>query len=226
MVKNDKLCVSEIFESIDGEGYHAGKPTVFFRTIGCNLRCSWCDSKYTFEEDKSSKWMTVEEALSEIDKFGEIHVTITGGEPLLEENKKWMTEFIQRLLRNNYVVDVETNGAIDYRYWKNEFKDNDFVLIMDWKAPSSKMNKFMIESNLSILDESDIIKIVVTDNDFDEVERIVNSKTKAQIYISPVFNQVTMEKIPEFILKHKECDNLRCQIQMHKIFWDPNKRGV
>lgn len=226
MVKNDKLCVSEIFESIDGEGYHAGKPTVFFRTIGCNLRCSWCDSQYTFHEEKTSKWMTVEEAFDDVNKFGIYHVTITGGEPLLEENKKWMTEFIQRLLWNNYVVDVETNGAIDYRYWKNEFKGNDFVLIMDWKAPSSKMNKFMIESNLSILDESDIIKIVVTDNDFDEVEKIVNSKTKAQIYISPVFNQVTMEKIPEFILKHKEYDNLRCQIQMHKIFWDPNKRGV
>ena len=84
----------------------------------------------------------------------------------------------------------------------------------------------MIKENLSYLDERDIIKIVVTDDDFDEVEKIINSDTVAQIYISPVFNQVTMSKIPEFILKHKDCENLRCQIQLHKIFWEPDKRGV
>ena len=83
----------------------------------------------------------------------------------------------------------------------------------------------MLESNLSILDERDIVKIVVTDSDFEEVEKVLKIGTKATIYISPVFGQVTMEKIPEFVLKHKN-ENIRCQIQMHKIFWDPNKRGV
>lgn len=226
MVKNNKLCVSEIFESIDGEGYHAGKATVFFRTVGCNLRCSWCDSKYTFHAEETSRWLTVEEAFDEVNKFGIYHVTITGGEPLLEENKEWMTRFIDELFANGYFVDVETNGAIDYKYWKNKFIDEPFILIMDWKAPSSKMNSFMFESNLSILSKLDIVKIVVTDDDFDEVEKIINSDTVAQIYISPVFNQVTMSKIPEFILKHKDCKNLRCQIQLHKIFWEPDKRGV
>lgn len=225
MVKDNKILVSEIFESIDGEGYHAGYPTVFFRTVGCNLRCSWCDSVYTFYEDEKSKWMTVEEAFNEVDKFNIEHITITGGEPLLEENKEWMTKFIHELLGNGYTVDVETNGAIDYKYWKREFIDEPLILIMDWKAPSSKMNKFMIESNLFVLDERDIIKIVVTDNDFEEVEKILMNKTKATIYISPVFGQVTMEKIPEFVLKHKD-KSIRCQIQMHKIFWNPNKRGV
>ena len=225
MVENNKICVSEIFESIDGEGYHAGKATVFFRTVGCNLRCSWCDSKYTFHAEETSRWLTVEEAFDEVNKFGILHVTITGGEPLLEENKEWMTEFIQKLLDSAYIVDVETNGAIDYSYWKNKFDNPFFVLITDWKAPSSGMNKFMLESNLTILDFQDIVKIVVTDNDFDEVEKVISSDTKAQIYISPVFGQVTMSKIPEFVLKHKNA-NLTCQIQLHKIFWEPDKRGV
>ena len=225
MVKNNRLCVSEIFESIDGEGYHAGKATVFFRTVGCNLRCSWCDSKYTFHAEETSRWLTVEEAFDEVNKFGIYHVTITGGEPLLEENKEWMTSFIEDLLLEGFTVDIETNGAVNLLYWKEKFKMNDVIFIMDWKAPASRMNQFMIKENLSYLDERDIIKIVVTDDDFDEVEKILSSDTWARIYISPVFGQVTMNKIPEFVLKHKE-ENIKCQIQLHKIFWEPDKRGV
>lgn len=225
MVKNNKLCVSEIFESIDGEGYHAGKVTVFFRTVGCNLRCSWCDSKYTFHEEETSKWYSVFDAMKKVRSFGIKHITITGGEPLLEENKEWMTSFIEDLLLEGFTVDIETNGAVNLLYWKEKFKMNDVIFIMDWKAPASRMNQFMIKENLSYLDERDIIKIVVTDDDFDEVEKILSSDTWARIYISPVFGQVTMNKIPEFVLKHKE-ENIKCQIQLHKIFWEPDKRGV
>jgi len=225
MVQNGKILVNEIFESIDGEGYHAGFPTVFFRVVGCNLRCSWCDSKYTFQAEKESKWMSIKEAMDTINNFQLNHITITGGEPLLEENKKWMTEFIHILLLSGYEVDVETNGSIDYSYWKETFHDEKFTIIMDWKMPSSRMNKFMLESNLAILDSGDIVKIVVTDSDFEQVERVLKIKTEAQIYISPVFGQVTMEKIPEFVLKYKH-KNIRCQIQIHKIFWNPDKRGV
>ena len=225
MVKNNRLCVSEIFESIDGEGYHAGKATVFFRTVGCNLRCSWCDSKYTFYEEETSKWYSVFDAMEKVRSFGIKHITITGGEPLLEENKEWMTSFIEDLLLEGFTVDIETNGAVNLLYWKEKFKMNDVIFIMDWKAPASRMNQFMIKENLSYLDERDIIKIVVTDDDFDEVEKILSSDTWARIYISPVFGQVTMNKIPEFVLKHKE-ENIKCQIQLHKIFWEPDKRGV
>ena len=226
MVKNGKILVNEIFESIDGEGYHAGYPTVFFRVVGCNLRCSWCDSKYTFEPEESSRWMTVADAISSVKEYGIKHITITGGEPLVEENKQWMTSFLKALFYENFVVDIETNGSMDYSYWKEMFNGENLSIIADWKAPSSKMNKFMLKSNLSILDANDIIKIVVTDNDFEEVEKILASNIKAVIYISPVFGKVKMEKIPEFVLKHKDYENLRCQIQLHKVFWNPDKRGV
>lgn len=225
MVENGKILVSEIFESIDGEGYHAGYPTVFFRVVGCNLRCSWCDSEYTFQADENSRWMDVNEAIQEVESFGIKHVTITGGEPLLEENKIWMTYFIRCLLLQEFTIDIETNGAVNLLYWKEEFASNDVVFIMDWKAPSSKMNRFMVKENIAYLDESDIIKIVVQDDDFEEVERIIDTQSLATIYISPVFGKVTMRKIPEFVLKHKN-SKIRCQLQLHKIFWDPNKRGV
>lgn len=226
MVKDGKICVSEIFESIDGEGYHSGYPSIFFRVIGCSLRCNYCDSQHTFQPDNTCRWLTVEESVKEVERFNIKHITITGGEPLMEENKHWMTQFIRALLLKGFEIDIETNGAIDYLYWKDTFGPNDVVLITDWKTPSSGMNKFMKESNLSILDESDIIKLVVRDDDFNEVEKVLKSGTEAQVYISPVFGQVTMEKIPEFVMKHKEYKNLRCQIQIHKIFWDSNKRGV
>lgn len=225
MVKDGKILVSEIFQSIDGEGYHSGYPTVFFRTIGCNLRCSWCDSTYTFNPDSESKWYSISEAIEKVKSFEIKHITITGGEPLLEENKSWMTSFIHDLLLDGFIVDIETNGAIDLHYWKEKFQEGNVIFIMDWKAPSSKMNRFMIEKNLSYLEEIDVVKIVVTDSDFEEVEKVLKIGTKAQIYISPVFGKVTMEKIPEFALKHKN-ENIRCQIQMHKIFWNPDKRGV
>ena len=185
-----------------------------------------CDSVYTFKEDNTCRWLNVKEALEEIRKYKINHITITGGEPLLEENKEWMTEFITELVIQGYLVDIETNGAIDYSYWREKFNPNNVVLITDWKAPSSKMNKFMIESNLRILTDTDIVKIVVRDEDFNEVEKVLKSGTRAQVYISPVFGEVTMNKIPEFILTHKEYSNLRAQIQLHKVFWDPNKRGV
>ena len=235
MVKDNKILVNEVFLSIDGEGYHAGKPAVFFRVVGCNLRCVWCDSVYTFKPEDTSVWMSVEEAVREVESFGIKHVTITGGEPLMEENKAWMMDFIDSLLELDYSVDIETNGSIDYKDYKDKYgkaqvrNQGDHIgvtLITDWKAPSSKMNKLMLEKNLSILDTTDIVKIVVENDDFREVEKVLHSGTKASIYISPVFGKVDMEKIPEFIIEHKEHENLRCQLQLHKYFWDPQLRGV
>jgi 7-carboxy-7-deazaguanine synthase len=249
MVKDNKILISEIFKSIDGEGFHAGQATVFVRTFGCNLKCIWCDTKSTWTEEQHIKvyghgptWMTVDEIIEQVEKLEEgwpnKSICLTGGEPLMEDNKELITELIDRLVyRLEYAVNVETNGAIDYNYWINMYpvtqttdmygNRRGMSLVTDWKLPSSKMNHFMIESNLGILRNCDLIKCVITDDpeDWAEFERICKSGTKAKIYLSPCFGQVTLNKIPEFIIAHPEY-NIVAQIQLHKHFWEPTKIGV
>lgn len=252
----------EIFKSIDGEGFHAGQATVFVRTLGCNLRCAWCDSAYTFTEEKYKeaygkelRWMTADEIVDEVEKL-EIYevdapggtitrvweyksICLTGGEPLMEENKEFMTELIQKFIDKDYAVNVETNGSIDYTYWREKFPIPEEIrgdlygnrvgmmsLITDWKLPHSKMNNLMKPENLiKVLTPFDLVKCVVSDDpeDWRELERIVKICANAKIYISPCFGEVTMSKLPEFVMKHP---NVICQLQQHKIFWSPDKLGV
>ena len=166
---------------------------------------------------------------------------MTGGEPLMEENKDLISELIMRLGKEGYAVNIETNGAIDYKYWDDLRNSNllypacldgygnraGISLITDWKLPNSKMNNLMIESNLEILTKYDLIKCVITDDprDWEEFERICKSGTKAKLYLSPCFGQVTMEKIPQFVVAHPEY-NITCQLQQHKIFYSPDRLGV
>lgn len=249
MVKDNKLYVSEIFKSIDGEGFHAGQATVFVRLFGCNLRCPWCDTKTTWTEEQHEKiygrkpiWMTVDEIVAKGEELEQgwpyKSICLTGGEPLMEENKELVTDLIDRFFNNGYAINVETNGAIDYKYWKESYPKpksldkygNRFgvSLVTDWKLPSSKMNDKMISSNLAILDETDLIKCVISDDPEDWTafeEQVCKSGTKAKIYLSPCFGQVTMSKIPEFVVAHPEY-NICCQLQQHKVFYSPDTIGV
>lgn len=248
MVKNGKILISEIFKSIDGEGFHSGQPTVFIRTFGCNLRCPYCDTKTTWTEElhedvygRKPIWMSVEDIVSKVENleknFKYKSICLTGGEPLLEENKEFMLNLISAFIFLEYAVNVETNGAIDYSDYiksRGTVKHLDsygnrvgLSLITDWKLPSSRMTSKMIKSNLDILTEDDLIKCVISDDprDWEEFEKICKSGTKAKLYLSPCFGKVTMNKIPEFITSHPEY-NVTAQIQVHKIFWDPNKVGV
>jgi len=253
MVKDNKLLVSEIFSSIDGEGFHAGRVTVFVRLFGCNLRCPWCDTKTTWTLELHRKtyhrdplWMSVDEIVEKVEEmeknFYYKSICLTGGEPLMEENKEIVMNLIKELCYRDYAVNIETNGAIDYKdyvdlrnrsvkistmIFDNYGNRQGMSLITDWKLPSSKMNEKMIESNLQILGPQDLIKCVITDDerDWEEVERLCKSGTKAKIYLSPCFGQVTMSKIPEFIISHPQY-NLTSQLQLHKLFWSPDKVGV
>lgn len=248
MVKDNKILISEIFKSIDGEGFHSGQPTVFIRTFGCNLRCPYCDTKTTWTEAEHTKtygrgpvWMTVEEIITRVNELEEgfinKSVCVTGGEPLVEENKEFMKRLFDVLIDHDYAVNVETNGSVDYSDYilnRRSVINCDLYgnriglsLITDWKLPSSKMNKQMVESNLKILTQLDVIKMVVTDDeeDWKEVERVCKKAENAKIYLSPCFGQVEMNKIPEFVIAHPEY-NITAQLQIHKFFWDPSKIGV
>lgn len=249
MTDTHKIPIMEIFKSIDGEAFHSGQATVFVRTFQCNLRCIYCDTKscWTLEEyqrayHRDPKMMSAEEILQRVEKLEENFkyksICLTGGEPLIEDNLDFMIEeLIPLFLKHNYAINIETNGAIDYKRIKETFRDPEILddygnrkgvtLITDWKLPSSRMSKQMIESNLSILSKYDLIKCVISDDkeDWEEFERVCKSGTKAKIYLSPMFGNVTMNRIPEFAFNHPQYD-ITCQLQQHKFFWDPNKLSV
>lgn len=250
--KANEIALIEIFKSLDGEGFHAGQPTVFVRTLGCNLRCDWCDSKYTFTEasyketyKKDLMWMTADEIIEYVSSLEAgwewKSICLTGGEPLLEENKEFMTELIGKMIKLDYAVNVETNGSIDYKYWRDTFPIPDEIrgdlygnrkgmmtLITDWKLPSSKMNKLMKWDNIrGVLTPFDLIKCVITDSseDWREFERVCKSAKNAKIYLSPCFGKVTLPNMWNWVADHPEY-KITLQLQEHKIFFDPDKIGV
>lgn len=249
MISNHKIPIMEIFKSIDGEAFHSGQATVFVRTFQCNLRCVYCDTKscwnlkeYEKVYHKEPQMMTAKEILDKVEElekdFKYKSICLTGGEPLLEENQDFIIEqLIPLFLEKNYAVNIETNGAVDYKRIKDTFGNPEILdsygnrkgvtLITDWKLYSSKMSRKMIENNLKILSEYDLIKCVISDKEEDWVgfERICKSGTKAKIYLSPMFGEVTMHRIPEFVFNHPQYD-ITCQLQQHKFFWDPNQVSV
>lgn len=238
----DTLKIINIFKSIDGEAYHAGRPTIFLRTYGCNLRCaypcdtpeSWNPAVYSKLYDRPLLEMQPEEAFALIAKLaGEHirHVTITGGEPLLPENVPWMKILSNMLLGAGYSIDFETNGAVplaEMAAWRASLVDGASLVhfIMDWKCSSSKMLGKMLPANLNVLRSWDVVKCVVADDDFEDV---INVRARLDpcipIYISPSFGKVTMSHIPDFVLRHSQ-DNYCCQLQQHKYFWSPTEKDV
>lgn len=222
--------INEIFLSIDGEGVRSGLPTVFIRKVGCNCRCSYCDTTYSFTDD-NCKDMTVGEIVEEVNKIcgGTKNITFTGGEPLFYTDAKEEVEckqLLQKLKDLRYQVNVETNGSIDLKPWERLVKPQGFFT-MDWKCKSSKMTNKMVESNLEFLDYYDVLKFVVgSEEDLNQMKDILdNYDINAQVFVSPVFGQIEPRQIVEFVLKHN-LNRVRTQVQLHKIIWDPNMRGV
>ena len=252
----NEVALISIFESIQGEGYAAGKPTVFIRTFGCNLRCGFCDTKECWSKENMLKvyperkdwedpfrWMTANQIFATVDliekNYNHKSICLTGGEPLMEENKEFMLDELLPLFVNaGYDVGIETDGGIDYTDYKNKFGNptvdpatgnrKGVTIIADYKLPSSGMGTMMIKDNFKLYSEYDLVKMVISDNelDWEELDWIVNkSGTKANIYLSPCFGQVTMSRIPEYIIQHAD-KNIKAQIQIHKVFWDFNKKDV
>lgn len=218
--------VSEIFCSIEGEGKRAGLPCIFIRLFGCNLRCSYCDSMYAVDDtnDKCLTEMSIDEILGRVsclNKTGSIKaVTLTGGEPLL-----CMTQahnLLHALNAKGYEVNIETNGSILCTLRGPHF------YTMDVKCPSSGMETHNDMNNFQYLNEDDVVKFVVgSEQDLNYMKNIINTyPTKAQIFVSPVFNTIPMSSIVEYMIHSPELSKVRFQLQVHKFVWDPLKRGV
>ena len=209
--------VVEIFKSIDGEGIRVGYPVTFIRLAGCNLRCNYCDTKYSYADEKFTE-MTPQEIYNQVYKLGGKRITLTGGEPLIHKDVKVLVDM---LIQKGYEVNIETNGSVDITL----FLDKHTIITMDYKCASSDMEDKMLLDNISKLRKQDVLKFVVSDdNDLDTVQRIYRN-TKATVYISPVFGRIEPKQIVEYMLEHN-MENCRVQVQLHKIIWNPEERGV
>lgn len=218
--------VVEIFESVEGEGIRTGSLTTFIRLKGCNLRCSYCDTKYAqeFVGGEEPRLLTISEIMSEIKTR---NVTVTGGEPLMCEN---IDDLLMTLSDAGMQINVETNGSIPI---KEERICNVFYTI-DYKCPSSGQQVHMHRPNFRLPNSHDVIKFVVGSREdlncmVDVISQIMS--TNIAIFVSPVFGHISPESILRYLQRSDVRIRLygkdvRLQIQLHKIIWDPNKRGV
>lgn len=229
-----KLPVSEIFYSIEGEGSRTGLPAVFIRLFGCNLRCSYCDSAYACDAQKGDfTHKTVDEIIDIVKEYDPCPcVTITGGEPLVIPG---VIELVDALRAQNFWVNIETNGSIDLAEFKRNLAEPqlksamDYFLTMDWKSISSGESGQMIESNLGVLTMNDVLKFVVADeDDLNQMKTLLTDHAldlECQVYVSPVWGKISPARLVEYILDN-DLTFVKVQVQLHKIIWDPEKRGV
>ena len=204
--------VVEKFVSINGEGRRAGELAVFIRMKGCNLHCSYCDTYWANESDCESTEMTADEIISYIEESRIRNITLTGGEPLLREGMK---QLICAILQDpQRRVEIETNGSIDLTPYCNLERRPSFT--MDYKMPESGMEHAMLLANMEKLSNEDTVKFVVSSRS--DMERTA-------VYLSPVFGKIEPVEMVDFLIE-KKLNDVKLQLQLHKIIWDPQKRGV
>jgi 7-carboxy-7-deazaguanine synthase len=212
------LTVNEIFHSIQGESTRAGEPCVFVRLTACDLRCSWCDTPYAFYEGRK---MSIDEVLTEVDRYDCPLVEVTGGEPLLQQD---VYPLMTRLLEAGKTVLLETGGhrAIGG-------VPVGVVRIMDVKCPGSGEADKMAWDNLRLLTAQDEIKFVIKDRQDYEYARDVVARESlaarvAAVLFSPVHGVLESRLLAEWILADRL--PVRLQLQAHKFIWSPETRGV
>lgn len=211
--------ITEIFYSIQGESSFAGLPCVFVRLTWCNLRCSWCDSEYTFTGGVEMK---IDEVLEKVRGYGCKLVEITGGEPLVQ--KRECCELVSRLCDEGFTVLIETGGSLD-----TSVLDPRAIKILDVKCPGSGEAHRNFWANLERLNPRDEIKFVIADRtDFnfalEVIEKYQLNNRQPQVLFSPVWDAVELKDMAEWILQSGARG--RMQLQMHKYIWGPDVKGV
>jgi len=212
------LLVNEIFYSIQGESTHSGRPCIFVRLTGCNLRCSYCDTRYAYEQGVK---MELTEIVSRIADYKCPLVEITGGEPLLQSKTPTL---IYKLLENGYEVLMETNGSLDI-----SGVDGRCIKIVDIKCPTSGESDKNDMENLKRLRPKDQVKFVIENRiDYEYAKETIDSNCpdfpEEQILFSPVSEGIAPSQLAKWILEDNL--NVRLHLQIHKIIWPDRKRGV
>ncbi|MBU0679975.1 MAG: radical SAM protein [Proteobacteria bacterium] len=219
------MLVSELFYSIQGESSYAGYPCLFIRLAGCNLRCTYCDAKYTYEE--TDREMSLAEIVSFVRKSPVHLVEITGGEPLLQKN---VYTLMETLLADDRTVLLETNGSIDLA------KVPDAVVkIMDIKCPGSGMAEMNRLANLQQLTSNDELKFVLRSKedyiwavDFLREHKLCLPHSSDRQTPKIIFSAVTRDLDPADLAAWLLADGLpiRLQLQLHTLLWPDKTRGV
>jgi 7-carboxy-7-deazaguanine synthase len=225
--------ITEIYKSLQGESTYAGLPCVFVRLTGCNLRCSWCDSEYTFYGGRK---MAIEEVLDEVLRLSSDGglVEITGGEPMLQERE--VVPLMQRLLNEGYKVLLETSGERGL-----ERVPAPVVKIVDVKCPNSGEGDTFCMENLEVLKAHDEIKFVLSSRaDYEFAREFTQRNNLARrvnaVLFSPAFRKdatgardsthclLDPQELAEWMI----ADNVpaRLGLQLHKFIWDPAVKGV
>ena len=219
------LQVVEKFISINGEGRRCGQLATFIRFAGCNLNCGYCDTAWANDRKVAFDPMTAEEVYAYIKETQVTNVTLTGGEPLLQQD---MGELLELLSQDpELYVEIETNGSV----LLSKFSDleNPPSFTMDYKLPSSGMERMMALENFDHLTEKDTVKFVSGSMaDLEKARELINKyklTEKTSIFIRPVFGDIELERIVDF-MKANQMNGVNMQVQLHKIIWDPNERGV
>lgn len=213
----DRLRVTEIFFSLQGESTHQGLPCIFVRLTGCNLRCSWCDTTYSFTGGTT---MSLDEVMAQVATYPSKRVELTGGEPLLQ---KAAPRLAQRLLDAGYTVLCETSGERDIDLMPPGVKR-----IVDLKAPGSGEVAGNLWSNLEKLRAGDEVKIVLADRaDFDWAIGVIRARGlegRVPLLLSPVHGRLDAATLAGWMLESGV--DARMNLQLHKQLWGAEARGV
>ena len=215
--------VTEIFHSVQGESTWAGLPCTFVRLTGCPLRCVWCDTAYAFE---GGERMTLAEIVERVRAMSTPLVEVTGGEPLAHPNA---FPLVERLLDAGHTVLVETSGAFDVAPLDPRARK-----IMDLKCPGSGESHRNLWANLAHLGPEDEVKFVVKDRaDWEWTERTIrerglDARVRAgglrALLVSPVWGEIDLEELAGWVLASGL--PVRFQMQLHKLIWGPDRKGV
>ncbi|MEW6685803.1 MAG: radical SAM protein [Candidatus Edwardsbacteria bacterium] len=209
--------INSIFKSIQGESTYAGLPCIFVRVGECNLRCTYCDTKYAY---KKWKEIPLGSIVNKIKNFDCPLIEITGGEPLLQEE---IYELIEFLKQSKYKILLETNGSLNV-----ERVDSSVVKIIDLKCPSSGMNDKIFWRNLKKITPKDQIKFVMaTQEDYEWARKVIEERSlvkTATVLFAPVFGRLHPQKLADWILEDNL--NVRLQLQIQKYIWGTRKKNV
>lgn len=208
--------ITEIYQSIQGESSYAGLPCVFVRTTGCDLRCSWCDSEFTFTGGTT---MSLDQVFVEVEKYNCGLVELTGGEPLLQHE---IYDLATRLADAGHTVLIETGGHRDISKL-----DPRVIRIMDLKCPASGECEKNLWSNLEHLRPVDEVKFVIADRaDYEWTLKTIREhrlEDRVKILISTAFGSIESDQVVAWMLGDKL--RARFQLQLHKYIWPPEERG-